>query len=76
MPTQKGGTVTNKKELRAAMIRKGFTTTTLAERIGISRQSLSKKMNNHREFRISEAEQIAQILGLTLKEKTNIFFKA
>ena len=43
--------------------------------IGISRQSLSYRMNNIVEFRISEVEKVSQILGLTLEEKNLIFFE-
>lgn len=66
--------MTNKNELKAALARKGMTATALAEMIGISRQSLSYRINNSVEFRISEVEKISQILGLSLEEKNLIFF--
>lgn len=66
--------MTNTNEFKAALVRKGITSGELAEMIGISRQSLSYRMNNIVEFRISEVEKIAQILGLSLEEKNLIFF--
>ena len=73
-PTGKEEQVTNTKEFKAALIRKGMTASELAERLNLSRTSLSYKMNNVREFRISEAELIAEILGLSPEEKVLIFF--
>lgn len=65
----------NVNEFKAALVRKGLTAGDLAEMIGISRQSLSYRMNNIVEFRISEVEKVSQILGLTLEEKNLIFFE-
>lgn len=65
----------NINEFKAALVRKGLTAGDLAEMIGISRQSLSYRMNNIVEFRISEVEKVSQILGLTLEEKNLIFFE-
>lgn len=64
----------NINEFKAAMVRKGLTAGELAEMIGISRQSLSYRINNAIDFRISEVERISQILGLSLEEKNLIFF--
>ena len=67
--------MTNTNKFKAALVRKGMTAGDLAELIGISRQSLSYRMNNIVEFRISEVEKISQILELTLEEKNLIFFE-
>lgn len=48
--------------------------TTIAEKMGISRQSLYLKMNGQREFKASEIEKICGILRLTDLEKSLIFF--
>lgn len=66
--------MTDTKKLKAAMILKGITSGELADRIGISRQSFSYKMNNLREFRAKEISAISQVLELTLNEKEEIFF--
>ena len=48
--------------------------TTIAEKMGISRQSLYLKMNGQRDFKASEIEKICGILRLTDLEKSLIFF--
>lgn len=64
----------NTNLFKAALVRNGMNTQDLAERIGMLRQSLSYRINNIVEFRISEVEKISQILGLSLEEKNLIFF--
>lgn len=47
----------------------------LASAIGLSRQSLSYKVNNKREFVPSEINKICDILGISdLEERQAIFF--
>ena len=48
--------------------------TTLAEKMGLSRQSLYLKLNGLREFKASEMIKICDILRLTSEEKNFIFF--
>lgn len=48
--------------------------TTIAEKMGISRQSLYLKMKGNREFKISEIAKLCDILRLTNDEKNLIFF--
>ena len=49
----------------------------LASAIGLSRQSLSYKVNNKREFVPSEINKICDILGISdLEERQAIFFAA
>lgn len=60
--------------LRSAMIRKGYTFETLADAIGISRQSMSYKANNIREFKASEIANIVNAIELTPEEVQSIFF--
>ena len=48
--------------------------TTIAEKMGISRQSLYLKMNGQREFKASEIDNLCNILRLTDAEKSLIFF--
>ena len=66
--------MTNKKEFKIALIRKGLTASDLADTIGMSRQSMSYKINNIRMFTVSEIAKISDVLGLTLIEKERIFF--
>lgn len=48
--------------------------TTIAERMGISRQSLYLKIKGEREFKASEVSKLCDILRLTDEEKTLVFF--
>lgn len=66
--------MTDTKKLKAALALRGMTAGDLADRIGMSRQSISYKMNNIREFRVKEIVSIAEALNLTLEEKEAIFF--
>lgn len=46
----------------------------LAEMLGISRQSMYLKMKGEREFKTSEVAKLCEVLRLTDKEKTLVFF--
>ena len=46
----------------------------IAEKMGLSRQSLYLKMQGKRDFKISEVNKICEILRLTDEEKQLIFF--
>lgn len=48
--------------------------TTIAERMGISRQSLYLKIKGEREFKVSEVTKLCDILRLTDEEKNSVFF--
>ena len=48
--------------------------TTIAEKIGISRQSLYLKLSGLRDFKVSEINNLCDILRLTNEEKSLIFF--
>ena len=48
--------------------------TTIAKKMGISRQSFYEKIRGNREFRASEIEKLCSILRLTNDEKAFIFF--
>ena len=47
---------------------------TIAEKLGLSRQSLYRKLNGERDFRASEVLNISRILRLTTEEMNLIFF--
>lgn len=65
----------NKTELRAAMIRKGFTYSELGDAIGLSTTSINNKLNGHRQFKAQEISAIAAALDLTADETFKIFFE-
>lgn len=49
--------------------------TIIAERIGISTQSLYLKLTGKRDFKMSEAKKLGEVLRLTNAEKSSIFFE-
>lgn len=65
----------NEKELRVEMLRNNFTTETLADAIGISRASFSKKLNGHVDFSRMEVMNISSILNLSTEKRDLIFFE-
>lgn len=66
--------MTNSRFLKAAIIKNGYTSGTLADDINLSRQSFSYKMNNKRKFTADEIAVISEKLNLSLEEKEEIFF--
>lgn len=47
---------------------------TLSEKMGISRQTLYLKLTGKRRLKMSEANNLSEILRLTNSERTSIFF--
>lgn len=66
--------MTDIQMLKATLILKKITQDKLADLIGMSKASLSYKINNRRDFTISEAVKIQKVLGLTNEERDAIFF--
>ena len=71
---ERGDTVTNGKLLKQIAKSKHFTLQRLAEAIGVSRQGLSNKIENRSEFKASEVSKLSDLLGLSAKQKQDIFF--
>ena len=63
-------TATNK--LRALLVESGYTQSEIAEKLGISYQSFSYKINNKAEFKVSEIELLCRLLHI--KDKDKYFF--
>lgn len=66
--------MTDKNLLRSAMVAKGFTSESLAELLGISRQSFSYKLNSKRPFTSNEISIMSHELKLTPAQLVEIFF--
>lgn len=66
--------MTDKNLLRSAMFAKGFNGETLAEKLGLSRQSFSYKLNGKRPFTTEEIGVICDLLELTPEQVMMIFF--
>ena len=64
----------NKNELKAEMLRHGDTNETLAEALGISKVSISKKLNARKDFKQTEIRLMKERYNLTGEDLIRIFF--
>lgn len=62
------------RKLRSYMVLFEDTTTTLAEHLGISRQTLSGRMNGRSSFKSDEIVRISERYHLSSDEIVDIFF--
>lgn len=63
-----------KYKLKAVLERFGQTQNDLAELLGITYQSVSIKLNGHKDFTQTEIYKIINFYGLTADEVIDIFF--
>ena len=63
---------TNTRLLKGKIVENGLTDSDCADKIGISRQSFSRKINNKTDFKASEILSLCVLLGI--KEKDKYFF--
>ena len=68
--------MTNTLALKAKIVEAGLNLNIIAEKLGISRNSLYMKMNNKRDFSASEICKLVEILHLTPNDVMLIFLKA
>ena len=66
--------MTDTKLLRDKIETSGYKLRFIAAKIGITYQSLLKKMNNESEFKASEIQALYVLLGLNEEEREAIFF--
>lgn len=66
--------MTDTVKFRAAVKNRGLKYKYLAEKIGITPFGLQKKIENQSEFKASEIQSLAELLGLTESERKQIFF--
>jgi DNA-binding Xre family transcriptional regulator len=65
----------NINKLKGKIVEKELSVEKLAEKIGIDRSTLYRKMSNNGEtFTIKEANLICKVLELNIQEASNIFF--
>lgn len=57
-----------RERVGAFIERTGMTKAELANQLGMSRVSLHSKLSGQTEFRLSEAERLAEILGCTVDD--------
>lgn len=66
--------MTDKNLLRSAMVAKGFSSESVANELGISRQSFSYKLNSKRPFTSDEISTLSHLLELSPAQVVEIFF--
>ena len=66
--------MTDTAKLRQPIRDAGYRLGYVAEVLGISQYTLQKKLDNDSEFKISEVDALAKLLGLTPTEKNALFF--
>ena len=59
--------------LKGKIVEKGMNVETVAERIGVERSSMYRKLNNFEKITIGEASKLKDVLGLTNEEAVIIF---
>ena len=65
----------NVNKLKAKMVERGLNVSQVAEKIGIDRSSLYRKLNNQGEtLTVKEAKAIVKVLNITPREAASIFF--
>lgn len=68
--------MTNCTILNEKLQKSGFKKGHLANKIGISRQALHKKLNGETEFKIEEVTRICKLLDISASDREAIFFNS
>lgn len=63
----------NMLKLKAKIVEKGINVETVADRIGVDRSSLYRKLNNFEKITIGEAGKLKEVLDMTNEEASEIF---
>lgn len=67
--------MTNTEEVKKIILEKGLKLQYVAQILGITRYSLSKKLENKNEFKASEITALCKLLCIaSLKERDRLFF--
>lgn len=64
--------MTDTLKLKALIVEHGYTQKDVAKMLGLSAQSLNKKINNKTEFKASEISRLCAVFGI--ENGTTIFF--
>lgn len=62
-------------ELKVAMLRRGLTQEKAAEALEICQGTLSGKINNKHQFKVSEIAKLRDLLGLSQEQMNDIFLE-
>ena len=66
--------MTNTIQLRTYIDHQGIKLGHIASVLGMSSSTLRQKLNNISEFKVSEADQLSAMLGLTMEQRDACFF--
>jgi hypothetical protein len=66
--------MTDTETLRERIKVTGLKYKAIADRLGLSPYALQLKIDNKSEFKVSEVDALSMLLGLSLREKNDIFF--
>ena len=66
--------MTNTALLKDRIKESGYKISYLAQQLGISEHSMSRKINGKNEFKASEIEMLCQSLKISTKDRMAIFF--
>ena len=66
--------MTDTETLRERIKVTGLKYKAIADRLGLSPYALQLKIDNKSEFKVREVDALSMLLGLSLREKNDIFF--
>lgn len=66
--------MTNSNKLKGRITEKGFTLSSFAEAVHISRPCLRKRINGQADFKVSEIEKICDLLDISHSDMCSYFF--
>jgi hypothetical protein len=66
--------LTNTALLESYISESGLKVGYICEKLGLSRQGFRKKLTNESEFKASEINALAALLGISVTERDSIFF--
>lgn len=66
--------MTNTRMLKDRIQKKGFKYSYIATCLGLTPYGLQRKIENDSEFKASEIKKLYELLGLSEKERSEIFF--
>lgn len=73
-PRKENGEMVNTLKLRAKIVESGCNLESFAKKIGMTRQSLSNKLNNDRCFTTDEIMQFCKSASIPIEDLTTYFF--
>lgn len=68
--------MTNTNKLKGRITEKGYTLSSFADALGISRPSLRKRINGKTDFKVSEIEDVCKLLSISQNEMCSYFFSS